>query len=159
MSSFFAPRLSKSTSAEAPTSGTSTSLLIKDFRGNLKQKTNVTHWVHGHYKVYEQEQKTANCNHCKQDYLYNSSTSTLVAHLRSKHRDIYDTEEKKEAAYRLDEKDRERKHIRQKLQPYASSKADREMSVIRYIVTTGCAKRTFITHYLLRVTITLPTLY
>ena len=161
MSLFFAPRLPKSTTANAPTS--ETPLVIKEsvaFRGALKQKTNVSHWVHRHYKVYRKQPRTANCNHCKLDYVWKSSTSTLVSHLRAKHRDIYDAEEKKEAAYKVGEEERQYTKL-QKLQHslYAYSKADREMPVIRYIVTTGCAKRTFITHYLLRVTITLLTLY
>ena len=109
-----------------------------DPRGKLEQKKNVSHWVHGHYKVYHLQPKTENCNHCKLDYVWNSSTSTLVSHLRSKHRDIFDAEEKKEAAYKVDEEERQYTKL-QKLQHslYAYSKADREMSVIRYIVTTS----------------------
>ena len=159
MSSFFAPRLPKSTD-KAPTSETSLVIIQSgDSRGELKQKANISHWVHVHFKVYAQQPKTANCNHCKGDYVWNSSTSTLVSHMRAKHRSIYDAEEKKEAEYKVDESDKEREKERKLQKFHSTSKVCREMSVIKYIVTTGCAKRTFITHYLSRVTITLLTLY
>ena len=148
--SFFAPRLPKSTTAKAPTSGTS--LVIKesvDFRGELKQKTNVSHWVHGHFKVHDLQQNTANCNHCKTDYFWKSSTSTLVSHLRSKHRDIYDAEEKKEAAYKVDVTERQHTKQNYSFTPPAKQ-TGRCQSSDTSLLQDVRKLRTSITHYLLR---------
>ena len=130
-STFFTPRLQR-----LPTEP-STEPTSDDPRGALVKKDNVTSWVHKYMMVYSKKKETANCNLCKVDIEWKSSTGNLVSHVRSKHRTAFDKEERADAVKREADNDM---RSPQSNDFSWQSKDMRDITIIKYIVSTGQAK-------------------
>ena len=116
---------------------------MPDPRGILVKKSGTTAWAHNYFHVYQFLQSTANCDLCGKDLQWNSSTSTLTDHMRSKHRDVYDAEQRKKAegtAKKAEGMAEQKQSGMSQLAIPGCSRNDQELAVLKFIIECGLPK-------------------